>query len=266
MEMFDAGAVRIGVEFRILTDELVAALGLKATVTGLNDVGVSLHVFVKAEDGDLERLRFDCFEVDPHYHLDPPGANQVTPVPAERDSIDWALEELRTDLPAWLARAGLDVAPAPPADRRTLLRRATYDLTGLPPTEVEVQAFIADDTSGAWERVVDRLLASPHYGEHMARGWLDRQALRELALAHRVCPYYLGQELARWCDVIVGDVNHYFDDTALLHGLAQALLEHESLDGEEIARSSESYVRRADCEHSIDLVKGSSAHRVFYTE
>ncbi|WP_275286682.1 ATP-dependent DNA helicase [Halomonas elongata] len=54
------------------------------------------------------------------------------------------------------------------------------------------------------------------------RGWLDRESLRELALQHDVCPYYLGQELARWCDVLVGDVNHYFDDGALLHGLARA--------------------------------------------
>ncbi|MBS3668903.1 ATP-dependent DNA helicase [Vreelandella boliviensis] len=54
------------------------------------------------------------------------------------------------------------------------------------------------------------------------QGWLDRDALREVALAHDVCPYYLGQELARWADVIVGDVNHWFDSHALLHGLAQA--------------------------------------------
>ncbi|MGM0982582.1 MAG: ATP-dependent DNA helicase [Pseudomonadota bacterium] len=56
----------------------------------------------------------------------------------------------------------------------------------------------------------------------VARGWLDREALREVALEHGVCPYYLGQELARWCDVVVGDVNHWFDANALLHGLAQA--------------------------------------------
>ena len=54
------------------------------------------------------------------------------------------------------------------------------------------------------------------------QGWLDRDALREVALAHDVCPYYLGQELARWADVIVGDVNHWFDSHALLHGLVQA--------------------------------------------
>lgn len=54
------------------------------------------------------------------------------------------------------------------------------------------------------------------------QGWLDRDGVREVALAHDVCPYYLGQELARWADVIVGDVNHWFDSHALLHGLAQA--------------------------------------------
>ncbi|WP_336273224.1 ATP-dependent DNA helicase [Vreelandella indica] len=54
------------------------------------------------------------------------------------------------------------------------------------------------------------------------QGWLDREALREVALAHNVCPYYFGQELARWADMIVGDVNHWFDSHALLHGLAQA--------------------------------------------
>ncbi|MGM0703197.1 MAG: ATP-dependent DNA helicase [Pseudomonadota bacterium] len=55
----------------------------------------------------------------------------------------------------------------------------------------------------------------------VARGWLNRDDLREVALEHRVCPYYLGQELARWCDVVVGDVNHWFDASALLHGLAR---------------------------------------------
>lgn len=54
------------------------------------------------------------------------------------------------------------------------------------------------------------------------RGWLDRDGLRQVALAHSVCPYYLGQELARWADVVVGDVNHWFDGHALLHGLAKA--------------------------------------------
>ena len=66
----------------------------------------------------------------------------------------------------------------------------------------------------------DRLPAARQAAVEQA--WLDRDALREVALAHDVCPYYLGQELARWADVIVGDVNHWFDSHALLHGLAQA--------------------------------------------
>jgi hypothetical protein len=63
--------------------------------------------------------------------------------------------------------------PAAPADRRTLIRRLTFDLTGLPPTPAEVDAFIADMRPDAYERVVDRLLASPNYGERWARHWLD---------------------------------------------------------------------------------------------
>ena len=59
------------------------------------------------------------------------------------------------------------------ADRRTLLRRATFDLTGLPPSAEEMNAFLADGSPDAFGRVVDRLLASPHYGERWGRHWLD---------------------------------------------------------------------------------------------
>ncbi len=63
--------------------------------------------------------------------------------------------------------------PAPDADKRTLIRRVTYDLTGLPPTPEEVDAFLADDSPQAFHRVVDRLLDSPRYGERWGRHWLD---------------------------------------------------------------------------------------------
>lgn len=66
-----------------------------------------------------------------------------------------------------------ELTPAPPADKRTLIRRLTFDLTGLPPTREEIREFLADDSPSAWESLVDRLLASPHYGEHQARYWLD---------------------------------------------------------------------------------------------
>ena len=72
---------------------------------------------------------------------------------------------------AKLSEKGLPSAP--PADKRTLLRRATFDLTGLPPTPQEVDAFLADPSPEAFDKVIERLLASPHYGERWARHWLD---------------------------------------------------------------------------------------------
>ena len=66
-----------------------------------------------------------------------------------------------------------EMKPNPPADKRTLIRRATFDLIGLPPTPEEVQAFVDDHSSEAFAKVVDRLLASPHYGERWGRHWLD---------------------------------------------------------------------------------------------
>jgi mono/diheme cytochrome c family protein len=63
--------------------------------------------------------------------------------------------------------------PAPPASREALIRRASIDLTGLPPAPEDVEAFLQDDSPAAWEKVVDRFLASPHYGERWGRHWLD---------------------------------------------------------------------------------------------
>ena len=72
---------------------------------------------------------------------------------------------------AKLTEQGLDLNP--PADRRTLIRRATYDLIGLPPTPEEVEAFVSDPDPKAYEKLIDRLLDSPHYGERWGRHWLD---------------------------------------------------------------------------------------------
>jgi hypothetical protein len=66
-----------------------------------------------------------------------------------------------------------NLKPNPPADKLTLLRRATLDMTGLPPTQQEIQSFVSDNSPNAWEKVVDRLLASPAYGERWGRHWLD---------------------------------------------------------------------------------------------
>lgn len=83
----------------------------------------------------------------------------------------WVRNEIDYFLLAELLPRGL--TPNGPASRETLLRRVTYDLTGLPPTLAEIDAFLADESPDAYETVVDRLLASPRYGEHMARLWLD---------------------------------------------------------------------------------------------
>lgn len=83
----------------------------------------------------------------------------------------WVENGIDAFILARLERAGL--RPAPPADKIALLRRLYYDLTGLPPTLDEVDAFLADDSPDAYEKVVDRLLKSPRYGERWGRHWLD---------------------------------------------------------------------------------------------
>ncbi|MEO6785458.1 MAG: DUF1549 domain-containing protein, partial [Chthoniobacteraceae bacterium] len=95
---------------------------------------------------------------------------KMPPLPAVRDTA-WARNEVDHFTLSRMEAAG--VKPAPDADRRTLLRRVTYDLTGLPPTPAEVDAFVKDTAPDAFARVVDRLLASPHYGERWGRHWLD---------------------------------------------------------------------------------------------
>src|SRR5262249_43549924 len=90
----------------------------------------------------------------------------VTDMPSE-----WSANPIDRFVFARLAAAKL--RPNLPADRRTLIRRVTYDLTGLPPTPKETAAFVGDKSAGAYEKLVDRLLASPRYGEQWGRHWLD---------------------------------------------------------------------------------------------
>ena len=92
------------------------------------------------------------------------------PVPEVKDNA-WVRNPIDAFVLAKLKAKGLH--PAPPADRITLLRRATYDLIGLPPTPAEVEAFLADESPDAYDKRVDRLLDSPHYGEKWGRYWLD---------------------------------------------------------------------------------------------
>lgn len=87
------------------------------------------------------------------------------------ENKSWVQSPVDAFILAKLEAAGME--PSRPADKRTLIRRATYDLIGLPPTPEEVAAFVADESPDAFATVVDRLLESKHYGEHWGRHWLD---------------------------------------------------------------------------------------------
>lgn len=160
--------------------------------------GRSILVPGRSSDSELYRR---IVAADPDLQMPPPDSPyRVTPAQREllRRWIDggavwqqhWSFEEPRVTLPtldpgrsqglanvidryvtARLAKEGL--AMAPEADARTLLRRVTLDLTGLPPTVDETKAFLEDRSPNAYERLVDRLLASPRFGERMVWDWLD---------------------------------------------------------------------------------------------
>jgi hypothetical protein len=103
----------------------------------------------------------------PHWSLIRPRRPSLPEVSQD----EWARNPIDRFILTRLEREGLQ--PSPPAERTTLIRRVTLDLTGLPPTLEEVDAFLADRAPGAYERVVDRLLSSPRFGERMAKRWLD---------------------------------------------------------------------------------------------
>jgi len=114
--------------------------------------------------GDLEKAQLPPGARDYWAFKAPVQAPLPVVVRKFSNPIDGFLEKARQE-------KGLNVAPK--ADRYTLLRRAYMDLIGLPPTPQEIDAFISDTAPGAWERLIDKLLASPHYGERWGRHWLD---------------------------------------------------------------------------------------------
>ena len=105
----------------------------------------------------------------PHWSLVPPERPALPA--ADEQAKSWIKNPIDNFILARLQREGLK--PSPPADKATLIRRVTFDLTGLPATPAEIDAFLADASGDAYEKVVDRLLSSPRYGERMAIDWLD---------------------------------------------------------------------------------------------
>ncbi|WP_422927876.1 DUF1553 domain-containing protein [Singulisphaera sp. PoT] len=114
-----------------------------------------------------ESKKLDMAAARQFWSFRPPAPSSPKPVSDEA----WARGPIDRHILAALDEKGLK--PVRPAGKRELIRRATFDLTGLPPTPEEVDAFLADEAPDAFDRVVDRLLASPHYGERWGRYWLD---------------------------------------------------------------------------------------------
>ena len=106
-------------------------------------------------------------EYKPHWSLVAPVADQLPEV----NETAWPKNDIDRFVLSKLEAKGLKHAPE--ADKTTLLRRVSLDLTGLPPTPAEIDAFLADNSPNAYEKVVNRLLSSPHYGERQAAEWLD---------------------------------------------------------------------------------------------
>ena len=148
-----------------------------------------------------------------------PTARRITDV----DRAHWAFQPVRDGEPPGVAReawprgaidrfilAGLETAglsPSEPADKRTLLRRATFDLIGLPPTPEEMAAFLADESPEAFETVIERLLASPRYGERWGRHWLDIVRYADARDLIQLPPESDFREAWRYRDWVVDAIN-----------------------------------------------------------
>ncbi|MBX7072946.1 MAG: PSD1 and planctomycete cytochrome C domain-containing protein [Pirellulales bacterium] len=151
------------------------------------------------EFGTEKRAGLDWWSLQPVNRVDPPSVSTTDRVtnPVDRFVL------------ARLEAAGLSLAPR--AERRTIIRRLYEDLIGLPPTYEEIEAFAADESPGAYDALVDRLLASPHFGERWGRFWLD------LARFADTCGYERDQEKPhawRYRDWVIDAINRDlpFDD------------------------------------------------------
>ena len=167
--------------------------------------------------------------------------------PSEAHRAWWAFQPVKVESPPVVAKSeavineidafltesmrSKGLTPAGPAARRTWIRRATFDITGLPPSPEEVEAFVADQSSDAYEKVVDRLLASPAYGQRWARHWLDvaRYADYYDADPKARTPSCELTEAWRYRDWVVDAFNRDFPfDQFIVHQIAGDLLPNSS--------------------------------------
>ena len=143
----------------------------------------------------------------------------------EAQSNNWRRNPIDDFVLARLEQEGLQ--PSAEASRSTLIRRVSLDLTGLPPTPADIDAFVKDSSSDAYETVVDRLLASPHYGEHMAVRWLDAARYADTSGYQTDGP----RSMWRWRDWVINAFNSNMTfDQFTIEQIAGDLLESPTLD------------------------------------
>ena len=160
-------------------------------------------------------------EYKQHWAYIPPEKPEIP----ETSFPDWP----RNDIDAFILEKleDLDVRPSPEADKETLIRRVSLDLTGLPPSPAEVDAFLADTSPDAYERLVERLLASPHYGERMAIDWLDAARYGDTNVHH----VDLKRTSWPWRDWVIDAFNNNKPyDTFIIEQMAGDLLDKPTTD------------------------------------
>jgi hypothetical protein len=156
-----------------------------------------------------------------HWSLVPP----VTPPLPKIQQTSWPKNSIDSFILARLEQEALK--PSPDADKATLLRRLTLDLTGLPPSPEELSAFLADQNSNAYEKAVDRLLQSPHYGERMALEWLDASRFADTHGYH----IDSGRDMTRWRKWVIDSFNQNKPfDQFTIEQLAGDLLPNPTVD------------------------------------
>jgi hypothetical protein len=143
---------------------------MKPIIVGLALAGVALVGLAIAADEPIAPLGTYKPAERRHWAFQP-RQNAAPPTFTGAADKAWVKTPIDAFILEGLKKAGL--RPAPAADRATLIRRVTYDLLGLPPAPAEIDAFVRDPSPDAWRKVVDRLLASPHYGEQWGHHWLD---------------------------------------------------------------------------------------------
>ncbi len=164
-------------------------------------------------------------QYQPFWSFIPPTRPALPAVKDEAKNETWTRNPIDRFILARLQRE--DLHPSPAADKRILIRRVSLDLTGLPPAPAEVEAFVADTSPNAWEKLVDRLLASPRYGERMAFRWMEAARYGDSNGYQTDGP----RDMWRWRDWVIDAFNSNMPwDRFTVEQLAGDLLPNATLD------------------------------------